>query len=176
MRMTVESALEKMHQLMLQLREGEKPHGRPAGVELRPIVQRIAAVAEQRGRRLEISQLEPVATRGHAERMERVLGHIVQNAFDATPPDRRVWLALRRHSGQAHVVVGDEGEGMSREFVEQRLFKPFSSTKATSAPLHPERSTLHPGRSEGSVPPPSWAAEQVPRCARDEVPSVSVRL
>ena len=131
MRMTVESAVEKMRQLMLQLREGEKPPGGPAGVELRPIVQRIAAVAEQRGRRLEISQLEAVATRGHAERMERVLGHIVQNAFDATPHDGRVWLALRRHSGQAHVVVGDEGEGMTREFVERRLFKPFSSTKAS---------------------------------------------
>jgi putative PEP-CTERM system histidine kinase len=131
MRMTVESALEKMRQLMLQLREGEKPPGGAAGVDLRPIVQRVAAVATQRGRALELEQLDAVATRGHAERMERVLGHIVQTAFDATPPDGRVWLALRRHSGQAHVVVGDTGQGMTRDFVEQRLFKPFSSTKAS---------------------------------------------
>jgi signal transduction histidine kinase len=33
-------------------------------------------------------------------------------------------------AGQAQVVVGDSGAGMSREFVETRLFKPFASTKA----------------------------------------------
>jgi signal transduction histidine kinase len=72
-----------------------------------------------------------VATRGHADRIERVLGHVVQNAFDATPTDGRVWLELYRSSGQAHVVVGDTGQGMTPEFVANRLFKPFNSTKAS---------------------------------------------
>lgn len=131
MLMTVESSLEKMRQLMLQLREGEKPPGGLLGVELQPIVQRIASVATQRGRQLELPAVEQVATRGHDERIERVLGHVVQNAFDATPADGRVWLRLTRDSGQARIEVGDTGHGMTREFVETRLFKPFSSTKAS---------------------------------------------
>jgi signal transduction histidine kinase len=130
MLMTVESSLDKMRQLMLQLREGAKPPGGALGVELLPIVQRIAAVAVQRGRTLELPRIEPVATRGHEERIERVLGHLVANAFDATPAEGRVWLELTRVAGQAQVVVGDTGAGMSREFVETRLFKPFASTKA----------------------------------------------
>jgi putative PEP-CTERM system histidine kinase len=130
MLMTVESSLDKMRQLMLQLREGAKPPGGALGVDLQPIVQRIADVAAQRGRTLELARVERVATRGHEERIERVLGHLVANAFDATPPDGRVWLELTRVSGQARVVVGDTGQGMTREFVETRLFKPFASTKS----------------------------------------------
>jgi signal transduction histidine kinase len=100
------------------------------GVELQPIVQRIAEAARSAGRLLELPRMERVATRGHAERIERVLGHMVQNAFDATPAHGRVWLELTRASGQARVVVGDTGQGMTREFIETRLFKPFNTTKS----------------------------------------------
>jgi putative PEP-CTERM system histidine kinase len=130
MLITVESSLEKMRRLMLQLREGEKPPGGLLGVDLQPIVARIAQAAEGRGRTLELQQVDRVATRGHDERIERVLGHVVQNAFDATPPGGRVWLSLTRSSGQARVTVGDTGAGMSREFIDTRLFKPFNTTKS----------------------------------------------
>lgn len=128
---TVESSLDKMRQLMLQLREGAPPPGGALGVELEPIARRIAGAAAQRGRALELPHLEPLATRGHDERIERVIGHLVHNALDATPPEGRVWLELRRVAGQARVVVGDTGSGMTREFVASRLFKPFASTKAS---------------------------------------------
>ena len=129
MLMTVESSLEKMRQLMLQLREGEKPTGTHLGVELMPIVLRIAAVATQRGRTLELTRTDKLATRGQDERVERVIGHVVQNAFDATPAEGRVWLGLTRESGRARIEIGDTGEGMTDDFVETQLFKPFSSTK-----------------------------------------------
>ena len=126
---TVENSLEKMRQLMLQLREGNAPAGGHSGVELAPIVRRIEAVTAQRGRTLEVRITDPVVTRGQEERIERVLGHVVQNALDATQPTDRVWLTLGRHSGQAQVEVGDTGVGMSQEHVQTRLFKPFHTTK-----------------------------------------------
>ena len=129
MLLTVESSLEKMRRLMLQLREGVAPPGGSAGVELEPIVARLQAMAAARGRALEVAQLEPVATRGHDERIERVLGHLVHNALDATPHDGRVWIAVSRFSGQVMIEVGDTGNGMTEEFIKTRLFKPFSSTK-----------------------------------------------
>ncbi len=131
---TVESSLDKMRQLMLQLREGQASPGGPAGVELAPIAERLAAAAAQRGRTLVLERLERVSTRGDAARIERVIGHVVQNAFDATPPEGRVWLSVARVSGQVQVVVGDTGHGMTREFIDQRLFRPFASTKAPGAP------------------------------------------
>jgi signal transduction histidine kinase len=118
-----------MRQLMLQLREGATPPGATFGVDLSAIVHRLVTEARKRGRTLEVELKEPVATRGHEERLERVIGHIVQNAFDATDPSGRVWLQLGRVAGQARVVVGDTGQGMSRDFIRDRLFKPFQTTK-----------------------------------------------
>ena len=127
---TVESSLEKMRTMMLQLREGEAPPSGQSGVELLPIVRRLEAVATGRGRTVEVEIVDPVVTRGHEDRIERVLGHVVQNALDATKPSDRVWLRLARSSGQAQVEVGDTGNGMSEEYVRTRLFKPFQTTKA----------------------------------------------
>lgn len=129
MLLTVESSLDKMRQMILQLREGEAPASRAAGVDLLPIVQRLEAAAADRGRSLELRIVAPVATRGHEGRIERVLGHVVQNALDATPTSGSVWLKLEREGGQAKVEVGDTGAGMSAEFVQQRLFKPFQTSK-----------------------------------------------
>ncbi len=129
MLLTVESSLEKMRRLMLQLREGATPPGGGRGVELGPIVRRLQDAAKAQGRLLEAQASERLATRGHDERLERVLGHLVQNAFDATPPDGRVWLAVQRQGGQVKVEVGDTGAGMTEEFVQTRLFRPFSTTK-----------------------------------------------
>jgi putative PEP-CTERM system histidine kinase len=128
---TVENSLEKMRQLMLQLREGGTPHGVPQGVELVPIAKRLQASAQGKGRGLELDLRAAVATRGHQERIERVIGHAVQNAFDATPEDGRVWLRLDREGSNALVEVGDTGCGMSEEFIRTRLFKPFQTTKSS---------------------------------------------
>jgi putative PEP-CTERM system histidine kinase len=129
MLLTVESSLEKMRRLMLQLREGATPPGGSRGVELAPLVQRLQALARGQGRTLEVRGLARLATRGHEDRLERVLGHLVQNALDATPASGQVWIEVARYSGQVTVEVGDTGAGMSEEFVKTRLFRPFSSTK-----------------------------------------------
>ena len=132
MLMTVEHAVERMRQLMLQLRDGAKPVGGGAGVDLGAIADRAAANAQSRGRTLELELVDMVATRGQPDRIERIIGHLVQNAFDATDaaaPGNRVWLQLRRRAGQACIEVGDTGCGMAPEFVRERLFKPFQTTK-----------------------------------------------
>lgn len=128
---TVANSLEKMKQMMLQLREGERPEGVASGVELAPILQRLQHSGSRRGREVALDVCEPLATRGHEQRLERVIGHVVQNALDATSADDgRVWVRLQRSGGRAAVIVGDTGAGMSREFVRTRLFRPFSSTKS----------------------------------------------
>jgi putative PEP-CTERM system histidine kinase len=127
---TVENAVDKMRQLMLQLREGHAPADGSAGVALAPVLRRLADGAARRGRPVELDLAEEPFTRGSTERIERVLGHLVQNALDATPPGKRVWLQLARDAGRARIVVGDEGAGMTPEFVRERLGRPFASTKS----------------------------------------------
>jgi len=86
-------------------------------------------MVRSRGRELQLRQMSPLATRGHAERLERVLGHLVHNALDATAKGGEVWISVSRQAGQVAVEVGDSGVGMSDEFVQTRLFRPFNSTK-----------------------------------------------
>lgn len=127
---TVENALEKMRQLMTQLREGERPLGGASGVSLAQIAQRLQAAAAQRGRRLDLQLDQPLSTRGHEARVERVIGHAVQNAFDASREEQPVMLKLERLGSYAKLQVVDQGCGMSAEFIRERLFKPFQTTKS----------------------------------------------
>jgi putative PEP-CTERM system histidine kinase len=127
---TVENALEKMRQLMLQLREGEAPALGRHGVDLAALAQRLQHNVQARGRVLAVEVVHPVKARGHEQRLERVVGHVVQNALDATPADKRVWMRVERVVGQARVTVGDDGCGMSADFVANCLFKPFNTTKS----------------------------------------------
>ena len=129
MLITVENSLDRMRQLMLQLREGATPPGAAFGVDLNQIAERIRLMSAGRGRALELHVGEPVLARGHEERLERIVGHMVQNALDATQENGRVSLTVDRVVGQARIVVSDTGHGMSKDFIRDRLFKPFQTTK-----------------------------------------------
>ncbi|NGP53728.1 XrtA/PEP-CTERM system histidine kinase PrsK [Thioalkalivibrio sp. XN8] len=65
------------------------------------------------------------------ERFAAVLGHLVTNAQDATPPGGRVTIEATLEGGALVVAVEDDGEGMDEAFLRERLFKPFDSTKGS---------------------------------------------
>lgn len=65
----------------------------------------------------------------NSARLERVISHLLHNAIEATDKNGRVAVRLARSGDAAVVEVEDTGQGMSEEFIEQRLFKPFESTK-----------------------------------------------
>jgi signal transduction histidine kinase len=64
------------------------------------------------------------------ERLERVLGHLIQNAIEATPRSGSVTIRVAQSDAQVLVEITDTGEGMSDDFMRERLFKPFESTKS----------------------------------------------
>ncbi|EXI73004.1 MAG: Sporulation kinase D [Candidatus Accumulibacter sp. SK-11] len=131
MLMTVEHSVERMRQLMMQLRQGTTPLDGPRGIDLADVLRRIQTAKSGQGREVELSIEERLLARGHEDRIERVIGHLVQNALDATERGGRVWVRMARQGDQALVEVGDTGHGMSPDFVRERLFKPFQTTKPT---------------------------------------------
>jgi signal transduction histidine kinase len=70
-----------------------------------------------------------VATLGYEQRFERVLGHLVQNAIDATRQSGEVRISVGAEGRNAVIEVSDSGCGMSDAFVRERLFRPFQTTK-----------------------------------------------
>ena len=129
MLMTVDHAVERMRQLMMQLREGAAPPGGACGVNLADVIQRLQKDKMNQGRSIEIRIQDRLIARGHEERLERVIGHLVQNALDASLPSGKVWVTVKRQNDKAAIEVGDMGHGMTQEFIRDRLFKPFQSTK-----------------------------------------------
>jgi putative PEP-CTERM system histidine kinase len=129
MLMTVGHSIERMKQLMMQLREGTTPVNAPAAVDLAEIIRKIERSKTGQEPAPEIRLDARVVARGHADRIERVIGHIVQNAIDATDKNGRIVVALKAEGGKAVIEVRDTGHGMTDDFVRERLFKPFQTTK-----------------------------------------------
>ncbi len=129
MLMTVEHAVDRMRQLMLQLREGAAPTSAVCGVDLAALFGRVQTAKQKAGCVVDVEIVKSVSVRGDAERLERVFGHLVQNSLDAIDDGGRVWVRLDQEGGSARVEVGDNGRGMTKEFIRERLFKPFQTTK-----------------------------------------------
>ncbi len=130
---TVQNVLERMQGLLLQLRVGDRPVEQAAPVPLGPIL--LAAIHAKHGLRPEpIVNIDAILNDAqviaHADRLQRVIGHLIQNAAEATSSGGSVTVRARPDGEYALIEVEDSGRGMSREFVETRLFKPFVSTKA----------------------------------------------
>lgn len=63
------------------------------------------------------------------ERLERVIGHIIQNAVEATPKEGEVRVTLSQQDDFAVIEIKDTGAGMTDDFIREKLFSPFVSTK-----------------------------------------------
>jgi putative PEP-CTERM system histidine kinase len=143
MLLTVENVVQRMNQLLLQLRSGATPVDKPVAVALEPIVQRVKAAKAVAQRRLTLDVAAGVHAFGHEDRLERVIGHLVQNALDATMPDGAVAVRVYRENGKAAVEITDDGVGMTPEFVRNRLFRPFQSSKPAGMGIGAYESAQH---------------------------------
>ena len=69
---------------------------------------------------------------GEKEKLTAILGHLVQNAQEATEDHGIVQLLLSKDEQYAIIKIIDNGVGMSAKFVAERLFKPFDTTKGNA--------------------------------------------
>ena len=58
--------------------------------------------------------------------------HAIRNAQEATAPDGAVTVEVEPNGTRCVVRISDTGKGMDEEFVRDRLFRPFDSTKGAS--------------------------------------------
>ncbi|PIE39132.1 MAG: PEP-CTERM system histidine kinase PrsK [Gammaproteobacteria bacterium] len=127
--MTVENSVNRMTKLMTQMRDGMRgSHSDTVELPqiLEQIVARRAGVQPTPDLTLPENSVQVIAD---ADQLATVFLHLIQNAQDATEPSGTVSVALTRDDNSAIVTITDTGCGMSEEFIRERLFKPFDSTK-----------------------------------------------
>ena len=115
-------------------------HKRPGNVDLVPIIQRVVSITAEpmRGKHSIVMRLpSTLPAFVDAARVEEVIENLVLNALEAMV-DRGGTLTIeagQTPDGQPMFSVRDTGRGMSRSFIEHRLFRPFSTTKRTGIGL-----------------------------------------
>lgn len=125
---TVENSVHRMQRLMAQMRSGMRGHeAKP--VRLRGLLEKVVA---------ERSRIRPqpilradgdAAVLADSERLSTVFTHLISNAQEATGADGEVAVHLAACAEGTRVTIKDSGSGMSEEFIREKLFKPFESTK-----------------------------------------------
>lgn len=127
---TVDLSVQKMKRLLEKLSHGASIE-QPSAVLIEKLLQQAVdakSVNEPR------PTLEIIHS-GHTvlanwSSLERVIGHLIQNAIEATPKNGSVKIRLTTQDQTAIIEIVDNGHGMSNEFIQERLFKPFESTKS----------------------------------------------
>ncbi|MCZ6795973.1 MAG: PEP-CTERM system histidine kinase PrsK, partial [Planctomycetota bacterium] len=96
---------------------------------MRSVVEELGAAVSAR-LRLELADLPLLSL--DAEALTTVLRNLILNAFEAIDPEEGAILVTTRSSGSGTVElsVEDNGSGISREFLEKKLFSPFHTTKS----------------------------------------------
>jgi putative PEP-CTERM system histidine kinase len=126
---TLQSSVGKMNELLARL--APQSRGRVQRLEaqpLRPILTE-AIAAKRRDRQVQLLGDSSLCAIVDAGALEQAVGHLLQNAFDAssgTPVTVRV-----SSSGEfVTIAIADKGIGMDGDFIRNRLFQPFASTKS----------------------------------------------
>ena len=128
---TVANSVRRIGRLLEQVRGGAVPsaHG---SVQLAAVIARAIAECRAQSPQPEFTPPgEELWVRADAEQLSAVLGHVIRNAQDAAKAHGHVTLKLKRDAGNAAIEIEDDGQGMDEEFIRNRLFKPFFTTKAS---------------------------------------------
>jgi putative PEP-CTERM system histidine kinase len=128
---TISNTVGRMTRLIEQLQSRDL-HGQVRDQPVAWLVQ--AAVTRSLARRPVPTFASAAATgmvRADAERLGSVLDHLIRNAQEAAGEEGTVTLRLRELGQQMILEIEDNGTGMEPEFIRERLFKPFDSTKGT---------------------------------------------
>jgi putative PEP-CTERM system histidine kinase len=124
-------AVDRMQVLLGHLREQRT--GVTASLEMVPLRRAVEHVIERQRIRTPVPELiecEPdLRVRANPDRLETVIGHLVQNAQEVSGDDGRVFIAVFRDGDWIVTRIEDDGPGMDSEFIDTRLFRPFASTK-----------------------------------------------
>jgi putative PEP-CTERM system histidine kinase len=126
---TLNSSTARMNDLLARLSQHNKARPEePRAIRVGSIVTSVAAAKRS---------AHPVVITGDAglfavvdpARLESALTHLVQNAIEASPASEPVTLSIVSNGQDTIIEITDKGCGMTSDFLNGQLFRPFASTK-----------------------------------------------
>ena len=133
---TVGASVQKINVLLARLKAPPEAASEPA--PSLTVSDRLRAVIEgclpERRRRIHLelgtaSDGDVLITMA-AGALEDVVTHLLNNAFEASPPEAPVRIRCQRMQRRLLIDIVDRGHGMTSDFIRAQLFRPFSSSKS----------------------------------------------
>jgi len=129
---TVENSVNKMNRLLTRLKGGG--NDKVTDINLCELLEEVIRSRSTSGA-LPVPVLncqgDEIRINADKDRLSANIGHILQNAQDATEESGKITVRLKRLSNSALIEVEDTGCGMDKAFIREKLFQPFESTKGT---------------------------------------------
>lgn len=76
------------------------------------------------------SDNENIRVMADRESLVMLFVHLIHNAQDATPASGFIDVEVSQEANMVWITIEDNGDGMDAEFIRDRLFKPFDTTKS----------------------------------------------
>ena len=130
---TVENAAADINRLLAQLRNRRAESEKKIQVDL---VELVSGVVETKKHLLPAPQFQAPAESSFVplekQRFANVLAHLIDNAQQATADDGEIIVTLSSTEKMHIIGIKDNGHGMDDDFIRNRLFKPFDTTKGNA--------------------------------------------
>jgi putative PEP-CTERM system histidine kinase len=130
---TLENVVKKIDHILGQLKKGKIRSIYTSKINLASILEEVVKQQASNSPSLCIEMdNDEYMVMGEKEKMVAILGHLVQNAQEATADDGMVKIVANRKDQDIELKIIDTGCGMEEKFIQQRLFKPFDTTKGNA--------------------------------------------
>nr|WP_231730937.1 XrtA/PEP-CTERM system histidine kinase PrsK [Lacimicrobium alkaliphilum] len=133
---TLQHTKTRMDRMLRQLTE--KKESQPSTTKTTDLLQLTDKVIQQRCHQYQpapvVQKLADISLPVDEEKLCNVLYHLISNAQQATADDGMVTVrvGMAQEPGFALIEIEDNGCGMSADFIANRLFKPFDTTKGNA--------------------------------------------
>ncbi|NOY67148.1 MAG: PEP-CTERM system histidine kinase PrsK [Gammaproteobacteria bacterium] len=130
---TVKHASEKMGRLLTQLKQGRFSDQVASVINIQDAMQEIVRSHQIYMPHPQLQcAVENVRISANYDRFLSIVGHIVKNAQEATNDDGYVKVDVSYDDNMLTIKVTDNGSGMDEQFIKDKLFTPFITTKGNA--------------------------------------------
>ncbi len=126
---TISNSVDRMNNLLKKLRRDDSDLVKR--LSIMEVVQQAINECQRSGPTL-TAEIQPNYRTIDADQVRLVMTitNFIKNAQEATPANGRVHVTLQIHHNSAAITIVDNGSGMDWDFIHNRLFKPFETTKS----------------------------------------------
>ena len=130
---TVDDAAGNINRLLEQIRNRRARTEKKSIVDLGSLIHEVVTLKQNASPQLHVDASSAVCfVVAEKDRLANVLAHLIDNAQQATREEGAIKVTLASKESVHIVEIRDNGHGMDAEFIRNRLFKPFDTTKGNA--------------------------------------------